>query len=306
MRILVTGGAGFIGSHLSRRLLELGHDVRVLDDLSTGHRSNLDGVAVELIEGDLTDSDVLTSALRGVEAVHHVAARPSVARSWADPVATLAVNAQGTAKVMKAAIAAGARRVVYSSSSSVYGDQPADAKSEDLEPRPISPYGFSKLLGEEIALAHARAGDIGVLALRYFNVFGPRQDPDSPYSAVIPIFIKSALAGVTATVHGDGEQSRDFTFVDNVVHANVLALESDASGAAVNVACGAAITLNDLVGAISGLDGHPLRIEHGEPRAGDIKHSLADLSRAEQLLGYHPIVDFDTGLRRTYEAFATA
>jgi UDP-glucose 4-epimerase len=304
LKVLVSGGAGFIGSHLVQRLLGDGHEVRVFDNLSTGRRSNLARLeGVELVEADLRAVDAVRAAVRGVEAVFHVAALPSVARSWQDPLTSLAVNAQGTANLVEAAAAAGVHALIYSSSSSVYGDQPAERKSEELEPRPISPYGFAKLLGEKIALAHARDDGLRVVALRYFNVFGPRQDPDSPYSALIPLFIKHALAGSTATIYGDGHQSRDFTYVANVVDANLLALHSTATGIAVNVACGESRSVLDLVGALAGLNGHALRLVHAPPREGDIRKSLADLMRARTVLGYRPRVTFEEGLRLTYDAF---
>lgn len=303
MRVLVTGGAGFIGSHLTRRLVAGGHDVLVFDNLSTGRIQNLDGVDAELVEGDLRDTTALARRMRGVEAVFHVAALPSVARSWEDPVTSLHVNALGTSNVVEAAIAAGAHTVVYSSSSSAYGDQEAERKSEDLPPAPISPYGHSKLLGEKLVLAHSRAGRIKGVALRYFNVFGPRQDPNSPYAAVIPLFIRHALAGTVATINGDGRQSRDFTYIDNVVDANLLALTGNACGEVFNCACGRSYSLLDLVDRVSALAGRRLEVVHGPPRPGDIRHSLADISRIEAALGYAPGVDFDEGLRRTFEAY---
>jgi nucleoside-diphosphate-sugar epimerase len=306
MRVLVTGGAGFIGSHLSRRLVEEGYEVRILDNFSTGRAANLADVDAELIEGDIRDPATLTRVMKGVEAVFHVAALPSVARSWEDPVTSLHVNALGTSNVIEAAVAAGAHTVVYSSSSSVYGDQEAERKSEDLAPRPISPYAHSKLMGEKLTLAHAAAGRLKGVALRYFNVFGPDQDPNSPYAAVIPLFISHALEGTVATVHGDGRQSRDFTFVSNVVDANLLALRGAACGQVFNCACGQTYSLLDLIRAIEEIDGKPLEVEHGPPRPGDIRHSLADLSRIQAELGYQPRVGFADGLRRTYEAYARA
>jgi len=227
-----------------------------------------------------------------------------VARSWQDPVGSLAVNAHGTANIVEAAEKSGVAALIYSSSSSIYGDQAAEKKSEDLEPRPISPYGYSKLLGEMIALAHARAPHgMRVVSLRYFNVFGARQDPNSPYAAVIPLFITHALAGTKATVHGDGTQSRDFTHVDNVVDANLCALRSSASAVAVNVACGSSHTLLELIDSISALNGHKLKTVFDAPREGDIKHSLADISLAAEEIGYRPKVTFQAGLRRVFEDY---
>ena len=305
--VLVTGGAGFIGSHLVRRLASDGHRVRVLDNLETGRQTNLDGVVgVQLHHGDIRSPSDVAGAVQGVEAVFHLAALPSVARSWKDPVATLATNAHGTANVVDASAKAGVKAFIYSSSSSVYGDQMAAVKSEDLEPRPISPYGYSKLLGEMIALAHGDPHDMRVLALRYFNVFGARQDPNSPYAAVIPLFIRHALAGTAATVFGDGTQSRDFTHVDNVVDANVCAWRSNASGLAMNVACGESHTLLQLVDEISQLNGRNLETTLGPPREGDIKHSLADISLAEKTIGYQARVTFKEGLRRAFDDYRTA
>jgi len=303
----VTGGAGFIGSHLARRLLSEGIAVRVLDNFATGRRSNLEGVeGLEVVEGDICSPEDVKRAVRGVGAVFHLAALPSVARSWKDPVSTLATNSHGTANLVEAAAANGVGAFVYSSSSSIYGDQKAERKSEDLAPKPISPYGYSKLLGEKIALAHARPDGMRVVALRYFNVFGPRQDPDSPYAAVIPLFIAHALAGTTATIDGDGTQSRDFTYVDNVVDANLCALKSTASGVAMNVACGDSHTLLELVDAISLLNKRRLATVFGPPRAGDIKHSLADISLATAEMGYRPRVSFQDGLRRAFDEYRSA
>jgi nucleoside-diphosphate-sugar epimerase len=306
--VLVTGGAGFIGSHLVRRLIVTGYRVRVLDAFVTGRAANLEGLdGIDIQDGDIRDPAVVAKAMRGIDGVFHLAALPSVARSWKDPVTTLATNAHGTANVVESAITAGVSALVYSSSSSVYGDQEATKKSEDLQPRPISPYGYSKLLGEKIALAHAGSDQgIRVVALRYFNVFGARQDPDSPYSAVIPLFIKHALAGTTATVDGDGSQSRDFTHVDNVVDANICALESGTSGLAMNVACGQSHSLLELVDGISNLSAKPLQTVFGPPREGDIKHSLADISLAREKIGYQPKVTFSDGLRRVFEDYRSA
>jgi nucleoside-diphosphate-sugar epimerase len=306
--VLVTGGAGFIGSHLVRRLLADGYRVRVLDNFATGRTANMEGLdGVHIQEGDVRSPSDVAKAMQGIDGVFHLAALPSVARSWKDPVATLATNAHGTANVVEAAISAGVACLVYSSSSSVYGDQEATKKSEDLEPRPISPYGYSKLLGEKVALAHAGGQkSIRVVAFRYFNVFGARQDPNSQYSAVIPLFIKHALDGTTATIDGDGKQSRDFTHVDNVVDANICALESGVSGLVMNVACGQSHSLLELVDGISALNTKPLRTVFGPPREGDIKHSLADISLAQEKIGYQPRVTFKEGLRRVFEDYRSA
>jgi len=307
-KVLVTGGAGFIGSHLVRGLASDGLEVRVLDNFATGRPTNLEGVdGIEMQDGDIRSPSDVATAVRGVEAVFHLAALPSVARSWKDPVATLATNAHGTANLVDAASKNGVSTFIYSSSSSIYGDQPAEKKAEDMDPKPISPYGYSKLLGEMIALAHARAPEgMRVLALRYFNVFGPRQDPNSPYAAVIPLFIAHALAGTTATIDGYGTQSRDFTYVDNVVDANVCAFKSAASGVAMNIACGSSHTLLELVEAISTLNNRPLQTVLGPPRQGDIKHSLADISLAAAEIGYEPRVGFQDGLRKAFDEYRSA
>ena len=306
--VLVTGGAGFIGSHLVRRLVADGYRVRVLDNLSTGKVANLDGVdGLQLINGDIRVPEAVAEAMRGVEAVFHLAALPSVPRSWKDPVATLANNAHGTANVVEAALKSGVSTLVYSSSSSIYGDQKAEMKSEDLEPRPVSPYGYSKLLGEKIALAHARGGSgLRVVALRYFNVFGARQDPDSAYAAAIPLFMKHAIAGTAATIYGDGSQTRDFTHVDNVVDANLCALQSGVSGVAMNIACGQTHTVLELAEGISALNMRPLATVFAPSREGDIMHSHADISLARSTIGYHPKVQFLEGLRRTFDEFTSA
>jgi nucleoside-diphosphate-sugar epimerase len=306
--VLVTGGAGFIGSHLVRRLLSEGLRVRVLDNFATGRMSNLDGIdSLEIQDGDIRSQPDVSRAVRDVDVVFHLAALPSVARSWKDPVSTLATNSHGTANLVEAGAENGVSAFIYSSSSSIYGDQQAHKKSEDLEPKPISPYGYSKLLGEKIALAHARAPQgMRVVALRYFNVFGPRQDPDSAYAAVIPLFIAHALAGTSATIDGDGTQSRDFTYVDNVIDANVCALRSTASGVAMNIACGASHTLLELVDAISALNERPLKTVFGPPRQGDIKDSLADISLAAAEIGYQPKVTFRDGLRKAFDEYRSA
>jgi nucleoside-diphosphate-sugar epimerase len=307
MRVLVTGGAGFIGSHLARRLVVEGYDVTVLDNFSTGRRQNLEGADTTVVEGDIRDLALLPLAMRGVEAVFHVAALTSVARSWEDPVTSLHVNALGTSNVIEAAVHSGVRTLVYSSSASVYGNQAAGKQSEDLPPNPISPYGYAKLMGEKLTLAHAHSSQgIRAVVLRYFNVFGAGQDPDSPYSAVIPLFIKHALGDTTATIYGDGKQSRDFVHVDNVVDANLCALQSGISGVAMNIASGQSHTLLELVEGISVLNNRRLETAFGAPREGDIRHSLADISLAAAKIGYRPKVTFMDGLRRTFDEYGTA
>ena len=304
--VLVTGGAGFIGSHLVRRLVAEDYQVRVLDNLSTGKEANLVGIdGVQFVDGDIRVPDAVAHAMVGIDTVFHLAALPSVARSWKDPVATLATNAHGTANVVEAAVKNKVSKLVYSSSSSVYGDQKAEVKSEDLEPRPVSPYAYSKLLGEKIALAHASSRGLHVLALRYFNVFGARQDPDSPYAAVIPLFIKHAMAGTAATIYGDGSQTRDFTHVNNVVDANLCAFLSNASGVAMNIACGHSHTVLELADGVSALNKRPLQTVFAPRREGDIAHSLADISLAASKIGYSPKVQFLEGLRRTFDEFTS-
>ena len=297
---LVTGGAGFIGSHLVERLCRLGHRVRVLDNFATGSPLNLQSIEgdVEVVEGDVRNLESVRSAVRGVEVVFHEAALPSVARSLADPIASHETNATGTLNLLVAARDAGARRVVYASSSSVYGDAPADQKREDLPTSPKSPYAVSKLAGEQYCRAFFLGYGLETVALRYFNVFGPRQDPHSPYSAVIPLFTKAMMMQEPPTVHGDGRQSRDFTYVDNVVDGNLLAASMPGIGGQVfNIACGDNHNLLDLVGALNGILGTSLSPRFAEPRKGDVRHSKADISLARSRLQYEPRVFFNQGVR---------
>lgn len=305
-RSLVTGGAGFIGSHLVRRLLDLGHEVRVLDNLCTGHLRNLADVRdrIEFIEGDVADSAMCDRAVDGVEIVYHVAALPSVPRSLADPLATHTSNATGTLQVLEAARRAAVRRVVYSSSSSVYGDTPALPKHEDAELVPRSPYATSKLAGEQYVLAYARAGLVEGVALRYFNVFGPGQDPNGPYAAVIPLLFRAAVHATPMTIYGDGRQTRDFTYVDNVIEANLLAATGAAervSGHVVNVGAGRRTSLLELVELVEAVTGRRVALAHAPPRAGDVRDSQADLTRAGRVLGFVPRIDVREGLRRLWE-----
>ena len=306
---LVTGGAGFIGSHIATRLAEMGQPVRVVDNLSTGSRANLahlDG-RVEFIEGDLCDERTAARAVEGVDVVFHVAALPSVPRSLADPWGSHDANVNATVRLLQAAHGAGVRRVVVSSSSSVYGDTPTLPKVEDVEPRPRSPYAASKLAAEQYVLAYARAGLVEGVALRYFNVFGPRQSPDSQYAAVIPLFFRAALTGMTAVIFGDGLQTRDFTYVANVVDANLLAATAPAdraSGYPVNVGAGERTSINQLLDLIEQVTGRSVKREHRAPRAGDVRDSLASLERATDRIGYRPDVRLVDGLRRTWEWFA--
>jgi len=303
---LVTGGAGFIGSHVAERLVREGHTVRVVDNLSTGHEANLTHLRgdLELQVGDLRDPSVCRMACAGVELVFHLAALPSVPRSMADPWASHDHNVNGTVQLLLAARAAGVRRVVYSSSSSVYGDTPVLPKVETSEPMPRSPYAAAKLGGEQSVLAYARSGILEGVALRYFNVFGPRQSPTSAYAAVIPIFLAAARDGTPAPVNGDGGHTRDFTYIDNVVNANLLAaVSSEANGWPVNVGAGERTSLSRLLELIREVTGANVQVEHREARAGDVRDSLADLSRGAKLLGYAPSVPLREGLRRTWNWF---
>jgi UDP-glucose 4-epimerase len=304
MRILVTGGAGFIGSHLVEALLRKGHRVRVLDDLSSGKRHNLAPFKndVELLVGDCADSEVARRASRGIEVVYHEGAVPSVTRSVNDPLLSHRANATATVTMLVAARDAGVRRFIYAGSSSVYGDSKVLPKRETLEPQPLSPYAVGKLAGEHYLRIFAGLYGLETLTLRYFNVFGPRQDPGSPYSGVISLFATALLAGRAPVIYGDGRQSRDFTYVENVVHGNLRALQAKGlCGQVVNVATGHRVTLKQLLSAMAGEIGVPARANHLPARAGDVRHSLADIARAKKLLGYRPVVDFETGLRATID-----
>jgi UDP-glucose 4-epimerase len=305
---LVTGGAGFIGSHLATRLAEMGRAVRVVDNLSTGSRANLAHLEgrIEFIEGDLCDERTCARAVDGAEVVFHVAALPSVPRSLADPWGSHDANVNATVRLLQAGRAAGVRRVVFSSSSSVYGDTPTLPKVEDVEPLPRSPYAASKLSAEQYVLAYARAGLVEGVALRYFNVFGPRQSPDSPYAAVIPLFFRAAITGTPAIVFGDGGQTRDFTYVANVVEANLLAATAPAdraSGYPINAGAGERTSINELLDLIAQVTGRPIARVHRPPRPGDVRDSLAGLQRAADRLRYRPEVRLLDGLRRTWEWF---
>ena len=304
-KCLVTGGAGFIGSHLAGRLVALGHFVRVVDNLSTGDEANLAAFegAIEFQRGDLCDAAVCRRAVAGIDVVFHVAALPSVPRSLKDPWASHDSNVNATVRLLEACREAKVARIVYSSSSSVYGDTAVLPKTEATEPLPRSPYAASKLAGEQYVLAFARTGLIEGVALRYFNVFGPRQSPHSAYAAVIPKFFQAALEGRPAVVYGDGNQTRDFTYVDNVVDANLLgatAPAGKASGWVVNVGNGARTSLLGLISVIADITGRPLRYDREAPRSGDVRDSLAGLERAERVLAYKPQVSLEEGLRRTW------
>ena len=304
LRILVTGGAGFIGSHLVDALLAAGHDVRVLDNFATGDRRNLLHVGgdVEIVEGDIRSYERAHAAVSGCEIVFHQAALPSVPRSIADPLTSNEVNVGGTLNVLLAARDAGVRRVVYASSSSVYGSTPGDVMREDMRVAPLSPYGVAKYAGEAYCSSFHETYGIETVALRYFNVFGPRQNPFSEYSAAIPAFITAALMGTVATIYGDGLQSRDFTYVENVVDANLrAAFTSAAVGQVFNAACGGSHTVLDLMREISAIAGRDVSVVHEPPRVGEVRMSRADIGKARELLGYEPGVELPEGLAQTFE-----
>ena len=307
---LVTGVAGFIGRSIAAALLARGETVRGIDNFITGKRANLAGLeAMEFMEGDLADPAACARACTGVEVVFHEAALASVPRSVADPAATNRNCVDATLNLLVAVRAAGARRVVYAGSSSAYGDTPTLPKHEGMLPNPISPYAAAKLACEHYMRAFALVYGLETVVLRYFNVFGPFQDPTSHYSGVLAIFCRKMLAGEQPTIYGDGEQSRDFTYIDNIVHANLLAAAAPAekvSGQIMNTATGTRITLNEIVAILRELTGYSVKPAYEPPRAGDIRDSLADNRLAEELLGYRPIVDFREGLRRTVEWYRTA
>ncbi len=303
---LVTGGAGFIGSHLVEALLARGRRVRVLDDFSSGHREFLPShPALEVVAGDIRNPNVLQRAVAGVEVVFHQAALRSVPRSVEDPFAYHDVNATGTMRLLLAAREAGVRRLVFASSSSVYGDQPVLPLHEEQRPQPISPYGASKLIGEHYCANFARHYGLETVSLRYFNVFGPRQDPNSEYAAVIARFILAGRRGEPLEVHGDGKQTRDFTYVANVVDANLAAAEAPGvAGEVFNVACGERLAVLEIATCLEEILGRGLPRRHTPPRRGDVRDTQADISRARARLGYAPAIGFREGLRRTVAAFA--
>lgn len=303
---VVTGGAGFIGSHIAERLLKEGHKVRIVDNLSTGKRSNLDALQgfgdLEFHHISITDKSALDPVFKGAEVVFHQAALPSVPVSIENPIATHEHCVTGTLNVLVAARDAGVRRVVYAASSAAYGDADGIATAETLVPHPISPYGVAKLAGEYYCQAFAAVYPLETVCLRYFNVFGARQDPTSQYAAVIPIFITALLKGKQPTIFGDGLQSRDFTFVDNIVHGNILASEApEVSGQVMNLATGVSVSLLDLVSKLNVILGTNIAAHHAPPRSGDIKFSVANIDKVRDLLDFSPIVDLDEGLRRTTE-----
>lgn len=301
---VVTGGAGFIGSHIAERLLAEGHQVRVVDNFSTGKRANLAHMRddIQLHEVDILDREALEPIFKGVDCVFHQAALPSVQRSVEDPLTTDRINVQGTLNVLLAARDAGVRRVVYAASSSAYGDIDVESKVETLAPRPLSPYGVSKLTAEYYCQAFTACYGLETVSLRYFNVFGPRQDPASLYAAVIPRFIIAMLSGKSPTIYGDGGQSRDFTYIDNVVHGNLLAAHApQAVGKVMNLALGISVSLLELVEKLNQILGSACEPIFEPLRQGDIRHSRASVELARELLDFSPVVDFDAGLVRTVE-----
>ena len=307
-RVLVTGGGGFIGSHLTEALLRKGHEVRVLDDFSTGKRENLifenNYPSLDIVEGDIRDLALCQKVMEGTDYVFHQAALPSVQRSVEDPLGSNAVNVGGTLNILLAARDAKVKRVMYASSSSIYGDTPTLPKREDMSLMPLSPYALQKYAGEQYCRLFSQLYGLETVSLRYFNVFGPRQDPNSVYSAVIPRFIEALLHRRSPIVYGDGEQSRDFTYIDNVVQANVLAMSAPRlQGEGVNIACGQRISLNQLLAILKKLIQSERPVVYEEARPGDVQHSLADISKAKDSLKYAPVVDIETGLRRTVEFF---
>ena len=300
--VLITGGAGFIGSHLVRSRLERGDKVRVLDDLSSGYMHNIEEVAsdIEFFNGSICDRDLLAKAMPGVDYVFHLAARASVPRSVAQPVEAHEVNVNGTLNVLLAARDAGAKRVINSASSSAYGETPELPKRENMLPSPLSPYAVGKLAAEHYCQCFSHVYDLQTVSLRYFNVFGPRQDPNGAYAAVIPAFVSRMLQGSGPVVYGNGEQSRDFCFVENVVSANNLASEAEkTAGEAVNIACGERTSLNDMIVEINRLLGTDHQADYQPPRAGDVMHSLAALEEAKRVLKYEPKILFAEGLQRS-------
>jgi UDP-glucose 4-epimerase len=303
---LVTGGAGFVGSSIAHALLSSGESVRILDDFSSGRRENVETLSgrVELIEGTVCDAATVARAARGAEVVFHQAAIPSVVRSVENPQATMLAGAQGTTVVLDVARQSGVRRVVFAASSSAYGDTPTLPKVETMRPQPLSPYAVSKLAGEELMRVFAELYGLETVSLRYFNIFGPRQDPKSEYAAVIPKFLTAAILRQRPIVFGDGEQTRDFCYIDNAVRANLLAAGTARKlrGEVVNIACGERTSLNQLIKHIGELAGYVLAPDYRPARPGDVRDSLADIRAARDVLGYEPNIDVRQGLRLTYEA----
>jgi nucleoside-diphosphate-sugar epimerase len=306
LRVLVTGGGGFIGCHLVERLLRDGREVRVLDNFATGRRENFAELLddIDLVEGDMQSYERVHTAVRGCEAVLHQAALPSVPRSVQDPLTSNATNVTGTLNVLLASRDEGVRRVVFGSSSSIYGANPDLPKHEDLLPLPISPYAVAKLAGEGYCRSFHEVFGLETVSLRYFNVFGPRQDPLSQYAAVIPNFTTALLAGQPPVVYGDGQQSRDFTYVENVVEGNLLAMEAQgAAGKVYNVSAGVRLSLNELLDRLRALTGNDAEARYEDARPGEVRHSQADISRAGDELGYRPTVSVEEGLSRTVDSY---
>jgi len=311
---LVTGGAGFIGSNIVKALLNRGDWVRVLDDFSTGKQENLSlpGISpdlmnnLEALEGDIADLATCRQAVDGIQYILHQAAIPSVPRSVALPLESNRANIDGTLNLLVAARDAGVKRLIFASSSAVYGNAPGFPRKETIAPAPLSPYAVQKLTVEHYLRIFYELYGLETVSLRYFNVFGPHQDPDSEYAAVIPLFIKALLAGAQPTVYGDGEQSRDFTYVDNVVYGNLLAVEAeDAPGKVMNLACGGQLSLNQLLALLRDITGSDVEAVYTDPRPGDVRHSRADITLSEQVLNYKTQVSLEEGLRRTVDYFAT-
>jgi nucleoside-diphosphate-sugar epimerase len=306
--VLVTGGAGFIGSHLTEALLQEGHRVRVLDDFSTGKRENLifdkKYPSLEIIEGDIRHLAICQKAMKGIEYVFHEAALPSVQRSVEDPLGSNAVNGGGTLNILFAAREEAVKRVIYASSSSIYGDTPTLPKHEEMLSHPLSPYALQKYIGEQYCRLFYELYGLETVSLRYFNIFGPKQDPNSIYSAVIPKFIEALLQGSPPIIFGDGEQSRDFTYIENVVQANLLAMSAEhLHGEAINIACAERTSLNQLVNVLKKILGSKVSPVYEEPRKGDVRHSLADIRKGKEILNYEPKVGIESGLRKTVEFF---
>lgn len=307
-KVLITGGAGFIGSHLATRMVELGHTVRVLDNLCAGHRRNLSHVleGLELIEGDIRNFDTCQQACRGIDFVFHLAALGSVPKSVEQPQESHDTNINGTFNVLRAAVENRVRRLIYAGSSAVYGDTPTSPKHEGIKPEPLSPYAVQKLMGEHYCQVFCLCYGLETITLRYFNVFGTRQDPNSQYAAAIPAFVTTMLHGDRPTIFGDGEQSRDFTYVDDVVEGNRLAMVADkTSGQAVNIACGGEITVNHVIATLNRALRIDIQPHYTAPRAGDVRHSCADIGLARRLLNFQPSVPFEEGLSRAIDYYRT-
>ena len=307
-KVLVTGGAGFIGSNLTEFLLKANHSVRVQDNFSTGKKENLifdrKYPPLEVLEGDIRDLSACREAVKGMEYVFHQAALPSVQRSVEDPETSNAINVGGTLNILLAAREEGVKRVIYASSSSIYGDTPTLPKHEEMSPYPLSPYALQKYIGEQYCRLFYQLYGLDSVSLRYFNVFGPKQDPNSLYSAVIPRFIDALVHGRPPIIFGDGEQSRDFTFIENVVQANLLAMSAGRLyGEAINIACGERISLNQLMNVLKEILGSKLAPVYEEPRKGDVKHSLADIHQSKKIINYMPKVGIEEGLKKTVEFF---